>query len=310
MASFQVLNIGYSQKINGIKSINLSLAQFEMIRKKPVLGKQHIKEGRMDVSDHLKNLIGINKISESSPLLILSVRNVLSNLRCIAYINDSRYKGYVTVEEEVLESRPYFILGRHRDKGLVIEEFNANSNGNDKFSWFVSGVPVLWDNEDNNLLFNKMVTEEADHSHIWYIPRGNHPDASDESRGHWNNLQNIMLETLIKDRDTVFKALNGYAEAHSLRREENILHNIVGTDDSGNLYQHIARGKMEDLGKQIGLLGAKRAICVDNSGSTTVFYYPKGLLGNNRLQLISAPNHRLLGTAYLIIELNDDQFTL
>ena len=191
-----------------------------------------------------------------------------------------------------------------------MQEWNYGCDND--YSWFISGVPVLWDNEEQQSIYKKIVTEASDHSHVWHLPRGDHPDSNETSRNHWIRLHEIFTETLFSSRHEAFKKLGEYADKNNLKREDKYLHHILGIDEKQNLYQLIDTGSLESLGQQIKARGAKRAICVDNSGSVSVWYCPEGFSGaktnNNIYACAAAPNHRLPGTAYLIIELDSLNF--
>ncbi|KPA09658.1 hypothetical protein MHK_010138 [Candidatus Magnetomorum sp. HK-1] len=308
-------NSTFNQVIHGIDNINLSLNQYKPVSKKNLLGNTHTKESRKTPLEHLEKLAREKVINDfNAPLMVLSVRNVLANLRCIAYL-----KGYtdspISVKEEndlLLESRPYHIFGKKNGKH-VIDTLNLKKwdKEKDQYSWFISAVPVLWDDLNDDMIFRKIVTESADHSHVWSLPRGSHPEATDMTRSNWQSLQDIFIKSLVKNEEEAFNELNAYAKKNKLLREENYFHNILGLDSDGNLCQFIAKGKLENLGKQLKKQGVKRALCVDNSGSVTVQFFKKGLAGalnGEYIQLIAAPNQRHRGTAYLVIELKDSKF--
>ncbi len=309
MSSFEI-SLRFFQKLTGIKKIHLSLSRYTLLGKKEVTGKSHTKTGRITPFEHLQRLVSERRIKDlEKPLMILSVRNVLSNLRCVAYIKGYTKDGLARVaEENVHTERPYHILAEKNSGTLTIEEFDSKNGNKADFFWFLSGVPVLWNEGNEKELLERIVTEAADHSHVWHIPRGNHPEATNKTRKQWQDLQDIFIETLPNTRYEAFRKLQAYAKENKLKREDNILHNILGVDDSGKLYQLTANGRLEELGRQIKEQGAKKAICVDNSGSTVVQFYPKGVNGECK-QLVAAPNYRAPGTAYLVIELRDDAFT-
>jgi hypothetical protein len=249
-------------------------------------------------------------------MMLLSARNVLANLRCIAYLKGYTQKPLAVSEENdiVLKSRPYYVLGE-KNGMPVLDKWDPNTWNSEKdfpFSWFISGVPVLWDDADEESLFRMIVCEAADHSHVWKLPRGSHPAATETTRNMWKSLQDIFVSTLALPENEAFSALNACATAGSLEREHAYLHNLLGVDGEGNLCQLIAKGKLEDLGTQMkNLWGVKRALCVDNSGSVTVQFFSKGIgetIDGEYCQLAAAPNHRPQGTTYLVIELEDAVF--
>jgi hypothetical protein len=306
----QIISVEYSQIISDISNIHLSLSEYASIEKKNLTIATHTKAGRLSAYEHVQKLGKENIIKNpESPLLVISVRNVMANLRCIGYQDGEN--EFASVNDEVFASRPYHILGKRKDNGkMVINEFVANSDDKSQFRWFLSGIPVLWDNMDEDEIFKRIVTEEYDHSHVWQIYRGAHPLATEESIYTWEGLQEIFVRTLDQTREIAFNEMLKYASDKNLEREDNYLHNIIGVDESGEkIYQLIGTGRLEELGIKIGKMGAKRAICVDNSGSIVVQSYPKGA-NHDFIQEFAAPNHRSPGTAYLILELVNKTFSL
>ena len=312
-------SIRYEQRICRYKKIHLSLGQYTPPSQKKIVYSGHTKVARKRIFEHISQVVHENRIKDlNKPLMIISVRNVLSNLRCLAYIKGYTVKPLsVAKEYESLISfqnsqfhvnRPYYILGE-KNVELAMQEWSYGSNN--EYSWFISGVPVLWDDEKQESIFEKIATEASDHSHVWHIPRGDHPDAISTSRNHWTRLQKIFIETLFSPRKEAFTKLEEYANENSLKREDKYLHHLLGIDEERNLYQLIDTGMLEDLGQKIKARGAKRAICVDNSGSVAVWFCPEGFSGaraGNIYSCVAAPNHRLQGTAYLIIELDGLNF--
>lgn len=170
---------------------------------------------------------------------------------------------------------------------------------------YLSGVPVLWDDEDEEQLFRRLVSEAADPAHIWHLPRGGHPEASQTSVQQWRELHELFTSSLTLDRDNATGTLIAYAESRGLKREDEYLHNIPGVDDKSQLCQYIACGRLESLGRRIRRqFGVRRALCVDNGGSIELRFYPCGS-GGFPVQLFAAPNFRPAGMAYLAIVLPD-----
>jgi len=334
MPSFEIIEQKLALKIPGIKKIHLSLGQYDSLAKKEVSGTGHKKSGRKTPAEHLDVLIKENRLTDSkSPLMILSSRNVLANLRCIAYLRGKTQSPIAVSQEytpdgQLNTGRAYHVMGQKNGK-LVIEEWSPGACND--FEWFISGVPVLWNDESD--IYERIVTEAADHSHVWYIPRGNHPKATDETRNQWEEMQTIFTQHLGSLRSTAFEKLSEYAESKKFEREDGYTHNILGVDSDGKLYQLIDKGRLEDLGRSIGKMGAKRALCVDNGGSVVVQFFPKGirpltklitklkiilkmilskslfLFMEECLQMFCPPNHRPPGTTYLVIELEDASFS-
>jgi len=296
----------FEQIIEDYSDVILSLSQYIAPEKKPLLEKEHTKVARIPPTEHLHKLISEKRLPEKSPLMVLSCRNVLSNFRCIAYIKELMPKPISVKEEgELCESkRSYHILGKKRGE-LCIETWKPWVTSYEEYDWFISGVPVLWDQADKQTLYKKIVTETSDHSHVWVLPRANNPIATKETRKLWQDIQDIFQKHVLDDRDTAYNAINSFIKTQSMTRENNYLHNIIGINDQGNLCQLVESGKLEDLGQKIAnKRNVKRALCLDNSGSITIQFFKKGFPGE-AIQLAAAPNQRPQGTAYLVVALKD-----
>lgn len=308
MSSFEIRQQLW-QLIKGVKNIHLSLSQYRNISSKEIVNPLHTKLNRLTPKEHLEQLIKANRLMDlDQPLLVISIRNVLSNLRCIAYLKEVNKNNPLTVNEEVLSAvRPYYCIGMKNDKLTADEIFPINFE-NLGYNWFFSGVPVLWEGLNEDEIFQLIVSESSDHSHVWDIPRGLHPKAKEVTRTYWRELHQIFITSLAMPSKIASEKLCAYARKHQLRREENYLHNVLGIDDRGNLVQYIGHGKMEALGNELSKKGVKKGIVVDNSGSTSVLFFPEGYHTKEPIQLFAAPNHRPAGTAYLVIELANGSF--
>lgn len=298
------VNVDFSLVIPPGSRSHLSLTTEESIAKKELTGTDHTSHGRLPIDAHFKRLTKSGHLKPGDTVLALSVRNVMANLRCFGYVRNITEAPVGVVEDALKSQRPVYALIGCANGSHAIDELELNSIPED-CRWFVSGVPVLWDKSSETALFERIVTEAADHSHVWHIPRGNHPDATDNSRKKWSELQEIFVAHLEDDRKTAFKALT--EAAGNLERESNIIHNVIGLRDDGSLVQVIGTGMFEELGQRARMLGASRAICVDNSGSSVVQFSPKG---KGFVQLVAAPNHRPAGTAYLFFQLKSDVFKI
>lgn len=265
-------------------------------------------DARKTADEHLAQLASAGRLPANHPLLVLSVRNVLSNLRCLAYVAGEGAGAPVTVEGERLGGRPYHVLGLTRAGTLTVEEGDPGDPAwRARFRWFFSGVPVTWDGEGPEGLFHRVVTEAADPSHVWRIPRGNHPGATEETTGLWNRVHQAFVATLGCSRETAFQAVS--AAAGAVPREEGYFHNALGVDAEGRLCQCMRGGRLEEVGAEMRRrFGVRRALCVDNGGSSVVRFYPAGLASDG-IQLAALPNHRAAGTAYLVAVLPEKGFT-
>jgi hypothetical protein len=311
-AAFEI-SLTFFQKISRIKRSHLSLAHRASLTAKNLLIAQHASEGRLSPDAHIAQLVNEGRLAdEGQPLLVLSARNVLSNLRCIGFARGLTEHPLAVVDERFDSARPFHVLAARADGRHFIELWDPKKPIPDEIEWFVSGVPTLWDLESEQQVFERLVPEAADHSHVWRLPRGNNPMATRETLAQWSALHEIFVSTLALERGEAFEGLCAYAKREGLEREDGILHNIVGIDDNGNLLQLIAIGRLEELGARLRRLGAIRALCIDNSGSSVVRFRPAAKSGAPPLfiQLAAAPNHRPLGTAYLVLELASPEFIL
>lgn len=293
-------------QINEVEDAVLSLGCYEPIQQKELLSGNQVEFGRKPIEEHLESVFSAGEVSgkpilRSTPFLVVSVRNVLGNLRCGAWVR-GRTTGFITVNEEngLRPARPYHVLA-WRANAFEMREIDVAKESLDEYAWVFSGVPVVWD----DMVLERIVTEAADHSHVFELPRGNHPSATNETRARWQRLHDVFFGTLSRSRSEAFAEL--MHEAAGLKRESRYLHNIIGVDAYSNLQVHIGIGKLEDLGQRLSAAGARRALLVDNGGSTSVRFYPDGIDGEYAT-LLEAPNHRRLGTAYLIILLRSKRY--
>lgn len=292
------MKVGYDEAI-------LSLAQYTPVEAKCVVKGNHTKSFRLTISEHVKLLLDSGKINPKKPTIVLSVRNVLSNLRCGAWVKGLTTRFLSVVGEEAkLSQRPFHVLGM-RDGKLEITELFLTKKNLQRYEWLISGVPVLWD--DNSDLFERMVTEAADHSHIWHIPRGSHPQSTPETVACWKQLHEQFQKVLYLSRKDAFDLIIQHTKG--LKREDMYLHNVLGVDEEGRLVQKIAIGRLECLGSGLRQMGAHRAIMVDNGGSPTVYFCPKGVT-NEGVRIFAAAGHRLPGTSYLFFQVPNSKFSL
>ncbi|MBC8871322.1 MAG: hypothetical protein H8E44_18000 [Planctomycetes bacterium] len=220
------------------------------------------------------------------------------------------YGTLATVDEELdVPGRSYHVIRNFQGK-ILAEEYTPECSVRepqvnlDGTAWLVSGTPVLWDGDDNEL-YDRMITDAADPAHVWRLPRGNHPDASPITRASWNELHRVFVETLANNRDDAAARLKEAAKG--LQREDEYLHCVWGVGRPDELIIIIAHGRLEKLGRMAQELGAKRAICVENGGSIAFYYVPT----NDQQEwspLIRAPNLRPAGTAFAFFKLSDAHF--
>jgi hypothetical protein len=249
----------------------------------------------------------------NGPVVVGGVRNVLSNLRCVAYsgamslqLGVPEYTVATVAEENKHPGRPYHAIVRHNGT-FSVEEFLPQGRLTDPqpqlegVDWLVTGTPVCW-NCDDAELFDRMITDAADHSHVWHLPRGGHVDATDTTRQQWSVLQEAFIETLSSGREEAATRLKEIAEAFRLDREDEYLHSVWGVGGEQELVIVAANGRLEDVGRAAAELGCRRAICVENGGSVALYYVPDPKK-RPWLPLVSAPNLRPPGTAFVFFAL-------
>jgi hypothetical protein len=300
MTSFSQ-KIDYRIMLSPTSSI-LSLSALTIPKAELVSTGHSTKVARLSPQEHFARLAD----KPSFPFIVTGVRNVLANLRCVGY-SKAMCKQFgqppgtlATVAEEVLsDGRPYHCL-YYRDGKFHIEELSSIELSAEN-QWVISGTPVLWNCSEDEL-HERMITDAADHSHVWQLPRGNHPLATNDTREHWKQLQEIFTSHLKSDRKIAAEALSAKAKEHQLLREKNYLHSVWGVTEGGELVIVIAHGRLEDVGRKAEEWGAVRAICVENSGSCGLYVVKSD--ASWKLQ-VCAPNFRPQGTAFVFFGLQD-----
>lgn len=265
------------------------------------------ESGKYTLDEHLAALRAQNTISPDQPLLVVGLRNSLVNLRA-PVIRGGRIYSLVD-ESPTRSARPYFGLGCEEGR-LRIDCALAGAGGPEQWpEFFCAAPPVLWDDVGESELFERMLTEFADHSHLFALPRGGHPLASDASRALWSRLQAVFAANVHSDRVTAVAALRAVLTAleQPLPRAEDYFHAMLGERREGDLVFLFAHGRPEELGRQLRLRGCRRALCVENSGSIMPTFLPEGLNGEV-IPLLRAPNFRPRGRALLVLVLADSRF--
>src|SRR5215469_5981064 len=263
-------------------------------------------EGKATLAEHLNLLRAQNAIRADAPLLVFGMRNNLVNLRAPiiwkgrAYAVDGEHPGD--------SLRPYYGIG-NRDGKLLIGQALGGSSG----TWpqfFIAGIPVLWDDMNDENLLDLILVEAADHSHVFDLPRGNHPDATPASRRNWSQLHRAFRGNVHSDFSTAVSAMRSALAAINppASRCDNYLNAVVGIRDDGTFVCIYAHGRLEMLGRRAKALGCQRAVCVENSGSIMPTYLPDGIDGD-QIPLLRAPNFRPLGRAMLVLELKNKLFS-
>ena len=293
----------------GSAFLSLSAASIE---KKDLLSTTPTPAARFTAREHYDLL----RTKPKTPFAVAGARNVLANLRCVGYSAESAARlgmppgSFAAVAEEHDQpGRPYHVLRRTQGR-FVIDEFTPTGSlrdpqpGLDDTDWLFSGTPVLWDCEPSEL-FERIVTDAADHSHVWRLPRGRSPEATDASRGQWKALQDVFVATLSASRSDAATELTRLANQSALQREDSYLHSVWGVGAAGELIIVIAHGRLEEVGALVRSRGATRAICVENGGSCGFWIVDQDMDWSPQ---VKAPNFRPGGTAYAFFELPTARF--
>jgi hypothetical protein len=215
----------------------------------------------------------------------------------------------VAREEPLRSQRPYHGIGLRAGR-LVVDQALAGVGGAEDWpEFFCAGVPVLWDGLGEDALLDRMLAEAADHSHLFDLPRGGHPRATEATRAAWLRLHEAFLAKLLSDGASASRAMRAVLAdmRPAPRRCDDYLHAVLGTREDGALVAVFAHGRLEEVGLLARRRGCRRAVCVENSGSIMPTYLPRGL-GGERIPLLRAPNFRPRGRALLVLELPDSSF--
>lgn len=264
-----------------------------------------IAEGKATISEHIALIKNEGIVRTDASLLILGTRNNLVNLRAPIIWRGHAYA--VEGERPETSLRPYYGLGSRDGKLFLGQALGGSSESWPEF--FVAGVPVLWDDVDEETLLSLILVEAADHSHVFNLPRGSHPNATEATRRKWSQLHQAFRTTVHADLPTAVSAMRstlGVINPPPVRCE-NYLNAVVGIRHDGTLVCIYAHGRLEMLGQRAKALGCRRAVCVENSGSVMPTYLPTGLEGE-QIPLLRAPNFRSHGRAVLVVELNSPVF--
>lgn len=264
-------------------------------------------EGKRTLEEHLRHFAASGAVAADRPLLAVGLRNNLVNYRCTV-VAHGRVLG-AEGERPEESARPYYGLSWTGGR-FVAEEMLPSRRGVESTELFFSGIPVLWPGLAGEELFDRLLTEASDHSHVFDIPRGNHPEATEETRRTWSDLQEVFLRHLHSDGATAARAMRKAVDSlgRPLERCDSYLHSLLGVDREGSLINLVTHGRLESLGALAGEVGCTHAICVENSGSIMPTALPKGL-GGEAIPLLRAPNFRPRGRVILLLELENGSFT-
>ena len=303
-AHYELLVTGYCHAALSIPALGLDspLQTKDLLATGPVSA-----DGKATEQEHLQHLQAIGALDVSKPLMVLGARNNLVNLRCPVILNGQVHA--VSGEEPSQSRRPYYGLG-FKHQRFICDSINPPSfDAYAPDDFFCAGIPVLWDDITGERLLDLMLCEAADHSHVFNLPRGNHPNATDVTRHAWASLHEAFTEHLYAELPIAVAAIHGVLnELPPLRRCDDYFHAIYGVRDDGALVCLFAQGRLEALGNIMKQRGCRRAVCLENSGSIMPSFLPKGLAGDS-IPLVRAPNFRARGRGLIAIELINSAFS-
>jgi hypothetical protein len=264
-------------------------------------------EHKYTLDEHLDWLCAAGAIAPDRPLLALGMRNSLVNLRA-PVIREGRVYA-LAGEEPQLSRRPYYGIGARAGRLAMGLALGDSAQNWDSADFFCAAPPTLDPDLDESALLDTLLVECADHSHLFDLPRGNHPAATDRSRAAWARLHETFVANLYAQRTQAVAAMRRtLAELDPAPcRCSDYLHAVLGVGATGGLCCIYAHARLEDLGRMAARLGAERAVCVENSGSIMPTYLPEGV-GGSRIPLLRAPNFRPKGRALLVVELETGAF--
>ncbi|MGH8548527.1 MAG: hypothetical protein ACRERU_08000 [Methylococcales bacterium] len=263
-------------------------------------------DGKYTLEQHLTHLQASGNLELDSPLLVFGARNLCVNWRSPAVLNG---KVYALEGEEPLRSqRPYYGIGL-RNRRLACNTLLGGGSEPADWDFFCAGVPVLWDGWEGGRLLDLMLCEASDHSHLFDLPRGKHPAATDATHQAWQDLHTVFIEQLYVSQAEATAAMRNAIErfVKPLGRSEDYFHSIIGVCDDGGLVYLAAQGRLEHLGQIIQGHGCRRAVCMENSGSVMPTFLPDGAEGE-AIPLVRAPNFRPRGRAVIVVKLDNGEF--
>lgn len=293
-------------------------------------------DGKYTAEQHLARLQAAGKLAPGRPLLVFGARNLCVNWRSPAVLDGKIYA--LEGEEPVHSQRPYYGIGL-RGNRLTCDVLLGGGSEPADWDFFCAGVPVLWDGWEGGQLLDLMLCEASDHSHVFDLPRGKHPAATNATRQAWQDLQTVFIEHLYTPQADAARAMRTTVEGFEppLRRCGDYFHSIMGVRDDGILICLSAQGQLEDLGQVMKRHGCRRAICLENSGSVMPTFFPQGIKRQSTrmallskwladfpglfalrtpkqpsegdaIPLVRSPNFRPCGRAAIAVELENAKF--
>lgn len=293
--------------VDEYSDVYLSLASNNSIASKDPSNEVRLHRGRLSALQHFEKLRdGLERVGSpipsGNPVLGISCRNVLANFRCGAWVRGVT-PSFLTVQHEdpSRSDRPYHFLAFRNGRFSIDEAFPERAYL-DRCRWAISGVPIYWDGED---IEDRMLAEMADFSHLFRLPRGADPSVTPESIERWKHLRELTERCLYLPRAEAARKFREFT--NGLAPQNTYLHNCAGVTVDGKLIVVIANANLLEIAAKLASLGAKRAMVLDNGGSSSVFYF-RDTDVKSGIQLIAGPNFRPAGTAYLFAVLKGNQY--
>ena len=234
-------------------------------------------------------------------VLILSTRNVLSNLRCLGYVK-GQSKAPLAVAGEILNSVPRItFLARNRKP--ITSAYGTRTILKIKRSMNLTGsYPV---SQCYGMRRHRISCLKGWFRRPRTIRMSGHPAGTIPQRLK-RHCANGRVCTISLNQPWAVLGQVAFAKASGICTERGSpkrarIFSTMSLELMEKLLQMITIGQLEAIGQRLRQMGAKRALCLDNSGSCVVRYLPVSETGISApfVQMAAAPYHRPLGTAYI-----------
>jgi hypothetical protein len=222
-------------------------------------------------------------VEEGAParmLLALGFRNTGPNNLGLPGYDRRRSLPLFARVDEPWRSWTYFALVMFRDRSFSLQRVQFRGRNGEDISllddpprssdvlWAVTGQPLAWD----GLIPSCLPALTYDLRHLWRLSWESHEQARwPECRHHLEAHSALMDAFMAHLHDPVHVRMSAMAEIaarFSLRVQDGYIHSTLGIRENGDLVLLIQRGSLAQLGSAQMTLGAKRAILLDNGGST------------------------------------------
>ena len=204
---------------------------------------------------HLELMEKKSAIDSNSFAIVESCRNLVNNKRCFAYFGETESFCAPKGEAPTRSERPYYGLEFKNDGAVLAHCVDFRQTAAPSISTFLTGTPVLWNNEVSEL--ELLCVEASDSTHVWKIERKDPV-----------SLKLTRVFELTKHAPLDIAAYELIRTANTLPRDDSYLHHAIGVCAEA-LYSIVAVGSLERIGQIAKNAGATSAIVVDNGGSVS-----------------------------------------